>query len=173
MSQKQTQDIELGIVRLEYGDSARPQRAVLTIETSKYYNGGLISDAHVYWVGNSCRSNMMSIGGDDSVGDYSKRLNVSPRTVKATQKAIDKQHAEVFTAEAVAGLVQGANEHYARYVRAGVDGMKNTYLPATVAPVEEEKQHHPRCQSFLDDPCDCENLRLGDAVVRAAQEVSK
>ncbi len=131
MSQKQMQDIELGIVRLEYGDAARPQRAVLTIETRKHYNGGLISDAHVYWVGNSCRSNMMSIGGDDSVGDYSKRLSVSPRTVKATQRAIDKQHADVFTTFAIAGLVEAAKAHYARYVRAGVDGMKNTY-PAEI-----------------------------------------
>lgn len=33
----------------------------------------------------------------------------------------------------------------------------------------QAQEHHPRCASNLDDPCDCENLRLGDAVVRAAQ----
>ncbi len=131
MSQKQMQDIELGIVRLEYGDAARPQRAVLTIETSKYYNGGLISDATVYWVGRNCRSNMITLGGTDSEGDYGERLKVSERTVKATQKAIDRQHAEVFTPEVVAQLMGYAKLHYARYVSAGVDGMKNTY-PAEI-----------------------------------------
>ncbi len=114
---------------------------------------------------------MITLGGSEG-GDYEKRLKVSERTVKATQKAIDRQHAEVFTPEVVAQLSGYAKLHYARYVRAGVDGMKNTY-PAVAAASEEEKQHHPRCASNLDDPCDCENLRLGDAVVRAAQGVSK
>lgn len=52
MANAQRQDIELGIVRYEYGEADRKQVAVLQIETSKYYNGGLISDAAArkeYW----------------------------------------------------------------------------------------------------------------------------
>lgn len=126
MAKEQQSDIDLGITRFEYGDTERPQRAVLTVSTSKYYNGGLISNATVYWVGDHSRQNMMCLG-DPSGGDYTNRLKVSARTVKATQKAIDTQHAEVFTAEAIARLTQAAKDHYARFVRAGIDGFKNTY----------------------------------------------
>lgn len=125
MANKQRQDIDLGILRYEYGDESRKQNAVITIETGKYYNGGLISDATVYWVGNNCRQNLITFG--ESGGDYGKRLKISDKTVKATQKAIDKQHAEVFTPETVAGLVEAAKLHYAAVVLAGVDGFKNVY----------------------------------------------
>jgi hypothetical protein len=125
MAQKQTRDIDLGIIRFEYGESERARKAVLTIETSKYYNGGLISDATVYWVGDHSRQNMMSLGGDG--GDYGKRLKVSARTVKATQKNIDTQHVEVFTAETIEALIRAAKEHYAAVVRQGKDGYGNTY----------------------------------------------
>lgn len=126
MATSQTKDIGLGIIRYEYGEADRPQCAVLEIETSKYYNGGLISTASVYWVGENCRQQMMSLGGDTD-GDYSKRIKVSAKTVKATQKAIDAQHAEVFTPEAIAQLAEYAKLHYAAVVNAGVDGFKNTY----------------------------------------------
>ena len=128
MANKQTQDIDLGITRLEYGDAARPQRGVLTICTGKYYNSGLISDATVYWVGNHSRQNCVSLGTDG--GDYGKRLKVSEKTVKATQRNIDKQHAEVFTVTTIADLTEAAKLHYARFVRAGIDGFKNTYPTA-------------------------------------------
>ncbi len=131
MSAAQKQDIDLAIKRLEYGEADRPQHAVLTIETSKHYNGGLISDATVYWVGAHSRQNTMALHGDG--GDYRKRLFNSARTVKATQRAIDRQHAEVFTPEVVAGLVQAAHEHYARYVRDGVDSFRNTYHAEVVS----------------------------------------
>lgn len=125
MAISRKQDIQLGIVRCEYGDLNRKRFAVLEIETGKYYNGGLISDANVYWVGDHSRQSCLSLGGKDS--DYNKRLKISAKTVKATQKAIDTQHAEVFTAEAVADLVKYAKLHYARVVREGRDGMGNTY----------------------------------------------
>lgn len=132
MATAQKRDIDLGITRYEYGDAGRAQRAVLQIETSKYYNGGLISDAAVYWVGVHCRQNCISLGTDG--GDYGKRLKISGREVKATQKAIGTQHAEVFADEVVAGLVAAAKERYAAAIRAGVDGFHNTY-PAPVGAV--------------------------------------
>lgn len=130
MAKSQSQDIDLGITRYEYGDVARKQVAVLQIQTRKYYNGGLISDATVYWVGNHSRQNCIALGGDG--GDYGKRLKISARDVKATQKAIDRQHAEVFTPEAIAQLVEYAKLHYAAVVRAGVDGFRNTYASPEV-----------------------------------------
>lgn len=129
MATAQKQDIDLGITRYEYGEQDRKQAAVLQIETSKYYNGGVLSDASVYWIGRTSRQQLISLGGD-SVGDYSKRLKLSGREVKATQKAIDRQHAEVFTPEVVAQLVETAKRHYAKAVREGVDGFRNTYPPA-------------------------------------------
>lgn len=130
MAQAQKQDIDLGIVRLEYGDAARPQRATLQIETSKYYNGGLISDAGVYWVGATCRQQLISMGGDD--GDWQKRMIVN-RTAKATQKNIDTQHAQAFTPEVIAQLAEYAKLHYARVIRAGKDGYGNVYQSQEVA----------------------------------------
>ncbi len=126
MAQDRTQDIELGITRLEYGDSSRPQRAVLTIETSKSYSGGLVSRASVCWHGYHCRQQMIGVGG--SGGDFSQRIKVSERTVKATQKNIDTQHVAAFPPDVISSLTQAAKDHYASVVAAGVDGFKNTYL---------------------------------------------
>ena len=69
------------------------------------------SDAIVYWIGDQCKSHAFGIGrpGD---GDYSKTVRQSERTVKATQKAIDTQHAAVFTSDVVAALVAEAKAHY-------------------------------------------------------------
>lgn len=125
MAVERRQDIDLGIVRYEYGDAARAQRAVLTIDTGKYYNGGLISSAVVYWVGTHSRQNCVGLGGDG--GDYWKRLLVSAKGVRATQKNIDGQHQQAFTPEVIAGLVTAAKAHYAAAVKAGVDGFHNTY----------------------------------------------
>lgn len=129
MAQERTRDIDLGITRLEYGDENRPQRAVLTLTTRKYYNGGLISDATVYWVGHHSKQNMMSLGGDG--GDYGKRLRLSERTVKATQRNIDAEHAAAFPQDVIESMTQAAKDHYARFVRAGIDGYKNVYLAPT------------------------------------------
>lgn len=131
MANAQRQDIDLGITRLEYGNQTRPQQATLQIETSKYYNGGLLSDASVYWVSENCRQQLMSLG--DGSGDYSRRLLIN-KSAKATQKNIDAQHAQVFTPEVVAQLTEYAKLHYARFVREGKDGFQNTYLnPVKVA----------------------------------------
>ncbi len=131
MATERSLDIDLGIRRLEGGDSGRVQRGVLEIETRKYYNGGLISSASVYWVGDHSRQQLMGIGSNE--GDYSKRLLTSDRTVKATQKAIDRQHAEVFTPEVVARLTGYAKLHYSAVIEAGVDGHRNVYLPECTA----------------------------------------
>lgn len=125
MAEGRKQDIDLGIVRLEYGDTARVQRAVLTIDTDKYYNGGVVSSATVYWVSSHSRQNCMSLGGDG--GDYRRRLRVTSKEVRATQKNIDLQHAQVFVEDVVAGLVMAAKAHYAEAVRTGIDGFSNTY----------------------------------------------
>lgn len=133
MATKKTEDIDLGITRLEYGDTARPQRAVLTIETSKYYNGGLISDASVYWIGKHSRQQTISMGTPGG-GDYSKRLKISGQNVKATQRAIDNQHAEVFTTETKVRLSEAAKAHYTASVASGIDGYQNIYMkPIEVA----------------------------------------
>src|SRR4051812_32200214 len=117
MATAQKQDIDLGITRYEWGKLDRKQVAVLQIETSKHYNGGLESDATVYWVGNRIRSTCMSIGGTGD-GDFRKGVAIV-RNVKATQKAIDRQHAGVFTPEVVAQLMEGAKLHYAKAIQAG------------------------------------------------------
>ncbi len=130
MAQDQNQDIELGITRLEYGDRDRPQRGVLTICTGKYYNGGVISDATVYWVGRHSRQNIVGLGVE---GDYRKRLMVSDRGMTATQRNIDRQHAETFTPEVIERITEAAKAHYARFVRDGIDGHKNVYVAEVAA----------------------------------------
>ena len=128
MANDQKQNIELGITRLEWGDSQRPQRAVLEISTSKHYYG-LGSEAKVYWHGQHSRSNMMSIGSGGG-GDFSKTVARADRTVKATQKNIDKLHATAFTPEVIAELVEAAKAHYAEAVQSGIDSFKNVYVQA-------------------------------------------
>lgn len=129
MSADKKQDIDLGITRFEYGEMERPQRAVLTISTGKGFNGGLRSCVTVFWLSPGSRSTMLGLGGG---GDFSKTVKVSDRTVRATQKAIDTQHAEVFTPEAIEELKQAATAHYAKYISAGIDGYKNTYAAQEV-----------------------------------------
>jgi len=131
MANKRTQDIELGITRFEYGDLERPQRAVLVLDTHKHYNGGLVSTASVYWSGKHSRSQMVALFAGAG-GDYNTQLRRGDRTAKATQRNIDRQHAEVFTSAVVESLTVAAKDHYAVAVKAGVDGMRNTY-PAAVA----------------------------------------
>ena len=119
----QRQDIELGITRYEYGESARSRSAVLEIRTGKGYNGGVRSDCSVFWVGLNSRQLCAGHGWFW----WRLRLKQSKTTIKATQKAIDKQHAEVFMPEVVEALKAEAKAHYAPDLAAGVDGMGNTY----------------------------------------------
>lgn len=112
MAQDKTLHIELGRTRPDYGN--RTKTAQLTLETRKHYNGGLVSSARVDWVGLNSVSHAFSIGGPDNSGDFSKDLSRSERTVKATQKAIDTQHARVFTPEVINEMVTQAKEYYDR-----------------------------------------------------------
>jgi hypothetical protein len=125
MAKEQEQDIELGITRLQYGEQDRPQRAVLNICTRKHYNGGISSIAMVVWIGHHTRSHAFGLA---SGGDYECRLGRSAQTVKATQKAIDAQHAAIFTPDLIERLVEGAKAHYAQFVSSGIDGYKNRYF---------------------------------------------
>lgn len=110
MATKRTQEIDLGLTRREYADDPKStRRAVLEIETSKAYNGGVESDATVYWHGDHSRQHSFGLAGG---GDFSKRLK-RDTTVKATQKAIDTQYAQVFTADVLAALMAEAKEYYA------------------------------------------------------------
>lgn len=113
MATQQTQDIDLDMNRLEYEDDPTSRRhAVLTLTTRKYYGGGIISDAIVYWDNGRSRQHRVSLGGNGS--DYDKRLHLSEKTVKATQRNIDRQHTEIFTPEVVAILTQSAKAHYSQ-----------------------------------------------------------
>ena len=58
-----------------------------------------------------------------------------PKRLRCQCAAIDNgtEHASVFTAEVIAGLVTDAKAHYAAYVEAGVDGMHNTYPTVVTA----------------------------------------
>lgn len=105
------QDIELGLARNEYYYPNTKFRAVLTIETGKGYSGGIESTATVFWVGNHSRDHAFGLGS--SGGDFSRNLVRTSYTVRATQKAIERQHATVFTAEVVAVLTAKALAWYA------------------------------------------------------------
>jgi hypothetical protein len=124
MAVARKRDIPLGIKRLEsFGGETR--EAVLQIETSKGYTKGVESDATVFWVGGGCRSRMIGLGNGPG-SDYSLRVQVD-RNIRATQQAIDRQHAGVFTPERVSEIVEAAKLHYADVIRTGVDGFGNTF----------------------------------------------
>lgn len=138
MATKRTQDIDLGIVRYEYGDAQRPQRAVLTIETDKSGRGGIESIATVMWCGDHSRQHMFGLAGG---GDFSIRVFQTLKTMRATQKAINFIHAGAFTPEKIAELIEQAKAHYAGHIAAGVDGFKNTYPSAASAAVTAPATH--------------------------------
>jgi hypothetical protein len=72
------------------------ERGVLQLQlsTRKSENGKLYSSGHVQWAKDRCVT-------FELCGDYSKTFYTTPTRVTATQKAIDKQHAAVFTPERV------------------------------------------------------------------------
>ncbi len=101
-------DVDLGIERNEYGErGGRRQRAVLTLDTGKAYNGGIESHVRVFWLSEHSRSHAFGLAGG---GDFSKDILKVPGV--CTQRKIDAQHAAVFTAEAVAALVKEALLEY-------------------------------------------------------------
>lgn len=107
MATERKHEINLGLSRTESG---RRQVAHLVLVTRRHYNGGIISDAKVFWVEDRCRSHALSLG--DDIGDFSEQLKVAD-SVRATQKSIDTQHAEVFTSETIEQLTAAARAHYA------------------------------------------------------------
>ena len=79
---------------------------VLELHTGKGFRGGGIqSSATMFWSDGQYRSTML-------FGDFSWHPRHTPGT--ATQKAIDRQHAEVFSPDAVARIVGEARAYYAK-----------------------------------------------------------
>ncbi len=107
MAADKSEVIELGLTRTD--SSGEVQTAILVLETEKALRGGLKSSATVFWRGSHCRQHAFGLGGG---GDYSKTLLQSPG-VRATQKAIDTQHARVFTDELRADLATESRKWYA------------------------------------------------------------
>jgi hypothetical protein len=107
MAEKRTIKVDLGLNRPDHGTT---RTAILELETSKGYSGGVESDATVFWYGNGGRQHAFALGGGG--GDFTAKLHYD-RTAKATQKAIDRQHDQVFTPQKIAELTEAAKAHYA------------------------------------------------------------
>ena len=105
-------EVELGFTRLDYdNDPNSLRRAVLEFETLEdYYDGGIVSTATVFWDRDGGRSHHSCIG-EPARGDYSSTAGHS--TLPATKPNIEKQHAQVFTPQAIAELTAAAKAHYA------------------------------------------------------------
>ena len=80
------------------------ETAELYLYTHKYGDGGVISMASVHFVGNGYRV-------CELFGDYGRRMKLD-RAARATQKAIDTQHAEVFTPDTIAEILKQVTAHY-------------------------------------------------------------
>ena len=107
MAVEKSEVIELGLTRTDSNHEER--KAILVIKTDKDFRGGLRSTATVFWAGLHSRQHAFGLG---SGGDYSKTLFQNPG-VRATQKAIDTQHARVFTEELRADLTTESRQWYA------------------------------------------------------------
>ncbi len=102
MATDRREDIDLGME--QKGDGDRTKRAVLELRTSSGFRSGIRSSVTVFWIENGFRSTML-------FGDYSKNLATTDK--RATQKAIDTQHANVFTQAEINLQVAAAKAHYA------------------------------------------------------------
>ncbi len=107
MAAEKSEVVELGLTRTDSTGEVR--KAILVLETDKDLRGCLKSKATVFWEGFHSRQHAFGLGGG---GDYSKALLQSP-CVRATQKAIDTQHAQVFTDELRADLTTESRKWYA------------------------------------------------------------
>ena len=107
MAIEKSEVFELALTRTDFSGEVR--EAILILETDKDLRGGLKSSATVFWKGSQSRQHAFGLGCG---GDYSKTLLRSPG-VRATQKAIDTQHARVFTDGVRAGLTTEARQWYA------------------------------------------------------------
>ncbi len=97
-------DIELGFTKQDMGQT---YNAVLQVWTYKY-EGRIVSSVQVFWVGDQSRMTEL-------FGDFDKTVLTTKQ--RGTQKAIDRQHAEAFTADKVAELVQAAKDHTAKRLK--------------------------------------------------------
>jgi hypothetical protein len=107
MAAEKSEVIELGLTRTDSTGEVRT--AILVLKTDKDLRGGLKSSATVFWEGFHSRQHAFGLGRG---GDYSKTLLQSPG-IRATQKAIATQHAQVFTDELRADLTTESRQWYA------------------------------------------------------------
>jgi hypothetical protein len=107
MAQDREHVIDLELEREDY--SKRVTRARLTLETSKSYNGGIRSIARVDWVGAGFVTHALGLGAG---GDFSANV-LRNTSARATQKAIDTQHARAFPPAVVDALTIQAKDYYA------------------------------------------------------------
>jgi hypothetical protein len=106
MAQEKKQVIDLGLTR--QASNREMEKAIMELRTDKGFRGGLRSSATVFWTNGTWKS-------CELFGDFSKTVMQNPN-VRATQKAIDTQHAQVFTPAAIAALTAEALAHYAAEV---------------------------------------------------------
>jgi hypothetical protein len=108
MAETRTITIELPFTT---NDDGTHRVAKLELTTEKAYSGGIESKAYVFWHGTNSRQHAFGLCRDGS-GDFAMTITKTDRTVRATQKAIDTQHAAVFTTERIAKLSALATAHY-------------------------------------------------------------
>ncbi len=106
MAQPQLLKIDLKLTRQNSGGET--ERAHLYLETGKHYDGGVCSDATLYWHGANSIYRSVGLG---TGGDFKRRVEFD-RSARATQKVIDAQHTRNFSAEAVDALTSAALAHY-------------------------------------------------------------
>ena len=98
MAQEPKQIIPIPALNIEEG------AAQLTLTTDKYFNGQIVSAAHIYFAKNG----MITF---ELAGDFRKVLLRTRE--RATQKALDTQHANTFTPEVIEALKAEALAFYA------------------------------------------------------------
>lgn len=102
MAYQRTTTISLNVSGM---DAGTPVVAHLILTTDRASKGGIESLAIVEWRGGVCA--VRAFGRGDS-GDFYRTVHQTDRMVRATQKRIDTQHAEVFTPEVVKELQEAA-----------------------------------------------------------------
>lgn len=108
MATEAATNIELGLTRNEFGET---RRAVLVLRTDKHsFKKGMKSDAYVWWICGTGKQHAFGLAS--GTGDYEKELQFT-QLARVTQKAIEAQHAEVFTSEIVESLINQAKNWYA------------------------------------------------------------
>lgn len=108
MAHKQCTEIKIGLTKQEMGET---RIAVLELTTDKSLNGSIKSSASVFWHSEGSREHDYALGSFGQ-GDFEKNLQTTRG--RATQKAIFRQHSEVFTSEGVTQLTSEARAFYDR-----------------------------------------------------------